>query len=170
MKPQRTDYPDYFENYIPLVKQETVLEALRETQQETLDFINSIDPALENFAYAEGKWTLKEVLIHCIDTERIFSTRALSYARGETQKAISYDENVYVAHSNAGARTLLDIAEEFNLVRSATLFMFKSFSEEALRAKGELPAGVTTTKAIGFTMCGHTIHHLQIIKERYLKQ
>jgi DinB family protein len=170
MRPQRSDYPDYFDNYVPLVKQDTIIDALADTKYDALEFIKSLDPALEDFAYADGKWTIKEVLIHCIDTERIFSTRALGIARGETQKALSYDENVYAANSHANERTFDDIAEEFELTRNSTLFLFHSFSEQVLALKGEFPAGATTVNAVGFTICGHTAHHLQVIRERYLKK
>jgi hypothetical protein len=170
MRPQRGDYPPYFENYIPLVKQNTVLDAIAETKQQALDFIRTIDPALENMAYAEGKWTIKEVIIHCMDTERVFSTRAMGFARGETQPALPYDENIYAAHSHAKERSLTNIAEEFECVMNATLALFKSFSNETLAAKGKFPAGITTVNAMGFAVCGHTLHHLNMIRERYLKK
>jgi len=169
MRPQTNEYPAYFENYIPLVKQQNVLEALAETKKTALEFISRIDPSLENFAYAEGKWTIKQVLIHCIDTERIFSTRAMGFARGETQKALSFDQNSYADNSHADARTLTDIAQEMDLVSSATLALFRSFSDQVLQAKGEFPSGSTTVNAIGFTICGHTLHHLNVMSERYLK-
>jgi len=169
MRPQRSEYPDYFHNYIPLAGQDTVIDALADTKADTLDFIKGLDPALGDFAYAPGKWTVKEVLIHCIDTERIFSARALGIARGEKQKALPYDENLYAANCDAAGREFGDIAEEFELVRNSTLFLFHSFSEKALAMTGEFPAGFTTVNAVGFTICGHTLHHLAVIKERYLK-
>lgn len=169
MRPQPSEIPSYFERYIKLVKHENVLGAMVDTKNACLELIRSIDASLENYSYAEGKWTIKEVLIHCIDTERVFSTRALGFARGETQKALSYDENIYAAHCEALSRSLVDIAEEYDAVTSSTISLFKSFSAKQLSALGDMPAGNGSVNAIGFTIVGHTIHHLSVIKERYLK-
>lgn len=169
MKPQQSDMPGYFENYIKLVKHESVLGAMVDTKNEMLELMRSINPNLENYAYAPSKWTVKEVLIHCMDTERIFSTRALGFARGEAQKALSYDENIYAPNSEAQLRTLNDIAEEYDAITNSTICLFKSFSEKKLAARGEMPSGWGTVNAIGFTICGHSIHHMNVLKERYLK-
>src|SRR5882724_7988590 len=169
MRPQAEDTPGYFQNYVKLVKQDNLINALTETKKEFLALIHSIDPKIENYAYAEGKWTIKEVIIHCMDTERIFSTRALGFARGETQKALSYNENIYAPNSEAALRTLKDIYEECDAITTSTFCLFKSFSEKSLAARGETPAGWATVNAIGYTICGHTTHHINILKERYLK-
>lgn len=169
MRPQRNDYPDYFDNYVPLVKQDNVLDAFVHTRQAALDLIRSVDPQMENFAYAEGKWTVKQVVLHCIDTERIFTARALGIARGETQRALPFDENVYAANSHAGARTLADIAAELESVSIASYVMYRSFSPDVLALRGEFPSGPTTVNAVGFTTCGHLLHHLDVLRQRYLK-
>lgn len=169
MKPSNADHPEYFRHYISLVKQNDINAAIRESSREVMDFVTSLDPKLGDYAYATGKWTLKEVLIHCIDTERIFSTRALCFARGERQKALSFDENAYAPNSEAQARTLQSIATEMASVQLSTLHLFGSFSDKTLAIKGETPAGPSTVNAIGFTICGHTLHHMAVIRERYLK-
>ncbi len=169
MKPQASEHPEYYGRYIDLVKEDQITEALAASSKAALSLIRGTDPALGDYAYADGKWTLKEVLIHCIDTERIFSTRALCFARGDGQKALSFDENTYAPNSEAHTRTLESIAREFECVSKATLELFKSFSEKTLALKGETPSGPSTVAAIGFTICGHTLHHMNIITERYLK-
>jgi hypothetical protein len=111
---------------------------------------------------------VKEVIIHCIDTERIFSARALGFARGETQQALSYDENVYAANSETQLRSLESIREEYEAVSHATYTLFNSFSNKVLSVKGHTPSGFCTVNGIGYTICGHTLHHVSVIKEKYL--
>ena len=160
---------DYLKKYISLVKEKNVLNALAESHLETLKLIESIPPNHENYSYSEGKWTIKEVLIHCMDTERIFCTRALSFARGETQPSQSFDENKYATNSEANLRLLSDIKEEWINLRTSTISLFKNFSSNKLFSKGIMPAGELTVNEIGIAISGHSLHHLFIIKERYLK-
>ncbi len=169
MRPVKEECPDYYWYYIGLTSQNDVVNALTETKKSTLDFIKSISPDLENFAYAEKKWTIKEVLIHCIDTERIFSARALTFARGDKQVPNSYDENLYGANCNAASRTFTDIIEEFEAVRQSNICLFRSFNHEILKKSGQSPSGPASVNSVGFTICGHTQHHFNIIKERYLQ-
>jgi len=160
---------DYLKKYISLVKEKNVLNALAESHLEALKLIESISPNQENYSYSEGKWTIKEVLIHCMDTERIFCTRALSFARGETQPSQSFDENKYATNSEANLRLLSDIKEEWNNLRGSTISLFRNFSSNKLFSKGIMPAGELTVNEIGIAISGHSLHHLFIIKERYLK-
>lgn len=170
MRPKKEEHPEYYNYYVDLVKQEDVVNALTETKKTSLDFIKNIPIELANYAYADGKWTTKQVLIHCIDTERIMATRALRFARGDSQKSTSFDENLYAANSHADLRSLKDIEEEFEAVRNATIALFRSFSFETIMAVGTSPSGIVTVNSIGYMICGHTQHHLNIIKERYLKK
>lgn len=169
MRPLNEDCPEYYNYYIGLIKESTVVDALKTTQESTIALIKSINEDLANFVYAEGKWTIKQLLVHCIDTERIFSTRALCFARGETQKAISFDENSYAENSDTFNRSMDDILKEFEAVRISSICLFKSFSQTTLNLKGFTPIGPATVNAIGFAICGHTEHHLNILRERYLK-
>jgi len=170
MRPQKDTYPIYYENYIPIVKQNTIKEALIANEKETLDFFNSIPENLADFAYEKGKWTIKEVLNHLIDTERVFSYRSLRFARKDGQLLPSYDQDPYVANAELEGRSLKDLIHEFETVRKATLSLFGSFSNEALLRIGLTAAGKASVNAIGFTICGHSIHHINVIKERYLKK
>lgn len=170
MRPKKEEHPEYYNYYIDLVKQEDVLNALIDTKKTSADFIKDIPTELANYVYQDTKWTVKQVLSHCVDTERIFSTRALSFSRGDSQKPLSFDENLYAANCHADLRSIKDIEEEFEAVRSSTILLFKSFSFETLMAKGDTPSGFATVNSLGFVICGHTLHHLNIIKDRYLKK
>jgi len=168
MRPHKGTYPAYYDNYIPLVKQEEIVLALTQNWKELKEFISTIPEEKENFAYAEGKWTIKQVLVHLIDTERIFSYRALRFARKDEQQPLPFEENDYAANAEVSNRTLEDILEEFENVRKASISLFKSFSQATLLLSGRTAMGPATVVSIGFTICGHATHHANVIKERYL--
>lgn len=168
MRPEKGTYPDYYGNYIPLVKQEDINVALAQNWNDVKAFVAGIPKEKEDYAYAEGKWTIKQVILHLVDTERIFSYRALRFARKDPQQPLPYDENKYADNADVSNRTLADIMDEFETMRKASSSLYKSFSEEALLRSGATYIGNTTPLAIGFTICGHVIHHLNVIKERYL--
>ena len=170
MRPAKGTYPDYYENYIPLVKQNSVLEALKADEKETIRFFSSIPSSKENYTYDLGKWSVKQVLNHVIDTERIFSYRALRFARKDDQINPSYEQDDYVAAAELTNRNLLDLVNEFESVRKATISLFNSFNDETLQRLGNTAAGKASVNAIGFTICGHNIHHINVVKERYLQK
>lgn len=168
MRPKPGSYPHYYENYIPLVKQDTILQAFKENEKEVINFFNSIPAAKENHAYADGKWTIKQLLCHLNDTERIFAYRCLRFARRDPQQLASYEEDHYAANCGVESRTLKDLVEEFESVRKSSIHLFKHFNEEDLLQTGLTPSGSSTVLAIGYTICGHTLHHINVVKERYL--
>lgn len=169
MKPVKGTYPDYYENYIPLVKQDNIMGALLENEKEILSFFGAIPENMGNHAYAEGKWSIKAVLNHINDTERIFSYRALRFARKDDAQPLSFEQDDYVANAELADRSLADLVLEFKTIRQATLSLYKSFSKEALERIGHTAAGKASVNAIGFTICGHSIHHINIVRDRYLK-
>lgn len=168
MRPERKDYIDYYDYYINLVSEGNIVSALQNDHKNTLSFINSISADKADHKYAENKWTIKQVLNHIIDTERIFSYRALRFSRGDAQTLLSYDENIYAANANLTNTDLKLLAEEFDAVRKATILQFKQLSDKELLLKGKTLSGENNVLAIGFVICGHTQHHVNIIKERYL--
>jgi uncharacterized damage-inducible protein DinB len=170
MRPKRESYPDYYENYIPLVKENDVLSALRNNEKETIDFFSSVNPELEAYSYEKGKWSIKEVLNHLIDTERIFSYRALRFARKDAQQPLPFEQDDYVANAELTGRSLKDLIHEFETVRRSSISLFESFHPEALERIGTTAAGKASVNAIGFTICGHNIHHMKVVRERYLKK
>jgi uncharacterized damage-inducible protein DinB len=169
MRPSRETYPDYYENYIPLVKENTIKEALLNNEKEILAFFKSIPSSKGDFAYAEGKWTIKGVLNHIIDTERIFSYRALRFARKDYQQPLPYEQDDYVANAELSERTLEDLIHEFETAREATISLYNSFGNDALQRIGQTAAGKASVNAIGYTICGHATHHINVLRERYLK-
>jgi len=162
-------YPDYFYNYIKLVENENLGDALKNQIPEIQSFFSSIDEEKRDYKYAEGKWTIKEVLQHIIDTERIFAYRALAFARKDVNTLPSFDENSYAKNSNADKRNWNELTEELMAVRKTTDFLFNSFSEEQLNTVGKASNYEMSVKALGYTIAGHLAHHVNVLKERYLK-
>ncbi len=167
MRPKAEDHIPYFSRYIELVPENDVISALENDQDAFLSFIKSIPEAKADHAYAPGKWTIKQVINHVIDTERIFSYRALCFARGEQQTLPSFEENDYAANANLSHTDLLMLAEEFDVVRRSTIFLFKQLGEKELLNKGAMASGITNVVSLGYTICGHGKHHVNVMKERY---
>jgi hypothetical protein len=169
MKPEKNTYPDYYNLYIPLVTADNVIDGLIVNQGEVGNLILSIPDNKSQYSYAQGKWTIKQVINHITDTERIIAYRALRFARKDPQQPLAFEEDHYAANSELDNRSMADLQEEFNNVRKATLSLFKSFSEKTLMLKGNTTMGDTTVLALGYLIAGHSKHHLNVIKERYLK-
>jgi hypothetical protein len=164
---QTTTNNNFFERYTSLVKEENINEAFQHQSQILEDFYNKISEEKSMYAYAEGKWTLKEMLQHMIDTERIFSYRALAIARKEMATLPGYDEDVYANNSDANRRTWASLVEEMNAVRKATILMFASFTETMLNNNGKFSSAEGTPNMLGFICVGHVYHHIKIAEERY---
>lgn len=167
-KPLIGDYPPLFENYILLVNENNISEALKNQYQPAVNVLQGITEQKSVFAYAPGKWTIKELMQHIIDAERIFSYRALCIARGEQQELPGFDENEYAAKANATARKWDDLLNEFVSVRNSTKILYKSFTDEMLKARGTTNGNAVTVNSLGFITAGHLQHHLVVLEERYL--
>ena len=139
-----------------------------EEKKRFVELINEVPENKLSFAYAEGKWTLAELLMHIIDAERVFQYRALRFARNDKTPMAGFDQNDYVPECNAKGRSKKDLLEEYAAVRESTILLFQSFDEEALKRVGNASGSDMSTRAMGFIICGHQAHHLNIIKERYL--
>ena len=163
-----TIFPGYFQKYIDLVPEDDLATAFKNQAQDARQLLNSITEEKSNFGYAEGKWTLKELLQHLIDGERIFAYRALCFARKEQQSLPGFDENEYADNSFANQRSWQSLVDEFFLVRKTSEILFDSFTQEALVNVGTANDNPATAESFGFTMVGHVTHHLNVIKERYL--
>ncbi len=167
-KPSPTSYPGYFKKYIDQVPEEDLLAAFSNQHALINDFLSSISEDKSAHAYAAGKWTIKEVLQHMIDTERIFNYRALCFARKETASLPGFEENDYAANSDANSRTWKSLVDEFMAVRHATELMFGSFTTGALANSGTSNNNAVTVGSLGFITLGHFYHHKKVIEERYL--
>lgn len=168
-KPELNEHPPYYTYYINLVNTEYGVKALENQIIEMQQFIGSVPVEKEEYRYAEGKWTVKEVLGHICDVERILGYRALCIARGEQKELPGFDENHYVLNGHFNKRSLYDLAHEFSIVRESNIAMFKSFDETTLDKKGTANKNTMSVRSILFMIAGHEKHHINVIKERYLK-
>jgi len=168
MKPSTTTYPAYFQRYINQVKEDDLTLAFKNQMPAAEIFFQSISEELSKRKYAEDKWTIKEVLQHIIDAERVFSYRAMCFARKEQTMLPSFDENSYAINSNANDRTWNEMIEEFTATRKATEYLFNSFTDDALNTVGKASDYTISVAALGFITVGHVEHHIRIIQERYI--
>ncbi len=165
-RPQIQEYPEWGNTYISKVEGD-IIEILTAQAEDFPSFINSIlDKA--DYAYAPGKWTIKELMGHMIDTERILVYRLLCFARGEKASLPGFEEDDYVASAHFAADNLLNMTEEFRLLRKANLYLIRSLNEEELSRAGSANGKQMTARSLVFIIAGHVIHHTQVIKDRYL--
>jgi uncharacterized damage-inducible protein DinB len=160
--------PTFYKGYVKLVTHPDVIQALRISGYRTMEIIHSIPEAKSDFRYADGKWTIREVLCHMLDAERIFTYRALRFARNDKTALSGFDENAYAAHLNAEGRSLAQIGDEMEHLRTATVDLFKSFTPEMLTRKGTANNNELSVGALGIIIAGHETHHGKVLKERYL--
>ena len=166
----KTEYTPYFEQYLELVgfDNKTIIENLESSQIAFEKVFRNLPEEKHVFSYALGKWTIKELIQHIIDTERIFSFRALSFARNDQTAMPGFDHDAFVANDNANERDYYDLLDEMKVLRTSTIQLFKSFSEEALLRMGVASNNKISVRALGYLFSGHQIHHLNIVNERYL--
>lgn len=166
---QPTEYASYYEAYINQVSDEyTLTEELEISVHRLIKFVQEIPLDKFDYRYEEGKWTIKDILQHLIDAERIFSYRALRFARNDKTELASFEENIYAEEANANKRSIMDLLTEMAVVRQATLSLFKTFSQEELMRNGIASSNPMSVRALGFVIIGHQNHHQRIFKERYL--
>ena len=165
-RPQTQDYPEWYENYISLV-QGDVIEFLEKQGTDFPTFLNNLIEKAD-YAYAPGKWTIKEMVGHIIDTERIMVFRLTCFARNETAALPGFEEDAYVKSAHFSDRSLFSLSEEFMALRKANMFLFKSLNEDDLGKGGNANGNQISVRALVFILAGHVIHHTNIIKERYL--
>ena len=167
-RPAPSEYVPYFARYVDLVPGGDVLDLLRRQVDETAAVVGKLSERDGDFRYAEGKWSIKEVVGHIADTERIFVYRALCFARREAAGLPGFDENEYVRHADFPSRSLKELLSEFRTVRAATLSFFSSCGEEALMRRGTANRREYTVRAVAYIIAGHERHHAGILAERYL--
>jgi len=160
--------PFYQQRYIDAATGTSIAELIANHSDGLIDFINAIPEEKAEYSYADGKWTVKQLLQHIIDTERIFAYRALCISRNEPFPLPGFDEDSYAANAPATHRTLASLKEEFALVRQSTDILLTSFTEEQLNRRGVTSNYIITVNALCFIIFGHIIHHKTILQERYL--
>lgn len=164
------EYASYYKQYIELVENngKSILDNLMNSQKEFDTVLRNLPVEKQNVAYAEGKWTIKELVQHVIDTERIFCYRALCFARNDKTSLPGFDQDIFAENVNANARNYDDLLDEMDLLRKGSIALFKSFSDEALLRIGIGSGNNMSVRAIGYLFSGHQMHHLNVVKERYL--
>ena len=163
------EYASYYETYIRQVSDEyTLIEELEISQHRLIKFVQNIPMDKFDYRYEEGKWTIKDILQHLIDSERIFAYRALRFSRTDITPLASFDENAYVEQANGNGRSIMDLLTELAVVRQSSLSLFKTFTQEQLSRKGVASDCSMSVRALGFVIIGHQNHHQMVFEERYL--
>ena len=168
MRPNKDALEEYYHQYIDLVKGDDLAAEMGNSQRITQELLGSINPDKETYRYADGKWSIREIIGHLIDSERVFNYRALRFARDDNTELHGFEHNDYATASKANDRSLTDLAAEYTQVRGATMSLFSTFDEEMLEKGGVANGSKATVLGLGFVIVGHEIHHTNVIKERYL--
>jgi len=167
-KPQPDEYPAYAAAYVDMVPEGPIIEMLEYLRDNTYNFFSRMTAAQADHAYAEGKWTLKEVLGHLIDTERVFAFRALCFSRGDKSPLPGFEQDDYVANSAYDIRSIQSLANEFKAVRESTIYLYNSFTTEQSELFGTANNNPISVRALVYMTVGHELHHLKIVKEKYI--
>ena len=172
MKPsqlQSNEYAPYYANFISNISDEyTLIEELEIALHRFIKFVQNLPMDKFDYRYAEGKWTIKDIIQHLIDCERVFSYRALRIARNDATKLPGFEEDDYVIEANANQRSIMELLTELSAVRHSTIYLFKTFNTEQLFRIGIASDNAISVRAIGFVIIGHQNHHQRVFEERYL--
>lgn len=167
MRPKPEEYGEYYQAYIDQVGSGDILEILKDQMHETYTLINTLTSKQARYQYADGKWTVKEVIGHLIDSERIFAYRGLCFARDETKSLPGFDQDAYVAEGNFRERSLQSLGDEYFSLRNSTIVMFDSFTENILLRKGTANDNTFSVRALAYIIAGHEKHHLKVLEDNY---
>jgi hypothetical protein len=167
-KPATTEYASYYEKYVSLVPSGDILENLEQQKRDTIELLRGLTAEQAEFRYAPDKWSIKELVGHVVDAERIFAYRALRFARGDQNSLTGFDQDPYVRNGNFANRSLDDLAQEFDHVRSANILMMRAFDDAAWNRRGVASENEVSVKALAYIMAGHELHHMGILRTRYL--
>jgi len=168
-KPALTEHAPEFSNYVALVGEGDIIQTLERQIENSLSLLRTIPSDKANFRYAPEKWSVKELLGHLIDSERIFSYRALRFARNDQTPLPGYEQNDYVRNADFDRRNLADMAEEFATVRRATIQLFRSLNETDWMRRGKANENDISVRALAYIIAGHELHHMEVLRTRYLQ-
>jgi hypothetical protein len=168
VKPESSEYAPSYQPYMELVPEGDVVSILQRQLGESLEVLRGIDETQAGYRYAPDKWSIKQLLGHLIDGERVFSYRALRFARNDAQPLTGFDQDVFVKGANFDARVFADLVDEFEHVRQATIDLFKPLSDEEWLRRGIANDDEITVRALAYALAGHETHHMTILKTRYL--
>jgi len=167
-RPTKEEYGGHFDTYINAVPEGNIVDILAEDLKSTSEFLSDLPLEKAEYRYAADKWTIKEVIGHIADTERIMSYRLLRIARGDSTPLPGFDQDEYMKHVNFNASSLTDLIADYIAVRKATLTLVQSLADEAWARTGTASNSVMSVKALAYVIAGHGIHHIRIVKDRYL--
>ncbi len=164
------EYASFYQPYIDILDNNSkgVIKNLEDSIRQALLLLEDLSEEKQYYRYDDGKWTIKELIQHIIDTERVFAYRTLAFARNDATSLPGFDENDYVLHSNSNLRPYHDLILELKTVRTSSILLFKSLDNSDLEKTGVASGKLISVKALGYITSGHLLHHLKIIKERYL--
>jgi hypothetical protein len=168
--PSTDEFPPFYQGYIARVERPDVVPALRQQGRETLEWLGALPPEAIDYSYAPGKWTVREIVGHIIDTERVMIYRALCFARGEEAHLPGMDQEAFVQNARYAHRSWESFLEEYQAVRQATYQFFKHLHPDDWLCTGLASIGEFTVRALAFIVAGHELHHLKILNERYLSK
>jgi hypothetical protein len=166
-RPQADEHLPYYSKYIDRVPDGDLVALLREQLMDTVALLQTVPRDREDYAYAPGKWTIKEVVGHMIDTERVMGYRALSIGRGDSANLPGFDENAWVPAANFGRRALADLLDDFQVVRAGSIHLARSLDDAALVRRGQANGAAVTPRALFYIIAGHERHHVALFRERY---
>ncbi len=167
-RPETDEFAPYYNTYVSLIKDEDIMSILGGQTAELSGLISGLPESKGTFAYADGKWTLKEVLSHLIDGERMFAYRLLRISRGDETPIEGFEQDGYIENSNANNRPFSELLEEFDLQRRSNLLLLSNLDEAGSKRMGTASNNPISARALVYIMAGHVRHHLGILKERYL--
>jgi hypothetical protein len=167
-KPEKKEIPEYYRSYVDLTAGDDLISELIQSMNDTISIFSSFPSEKENFSYAEGKWTVKELFIHLIDAERIMQYRALRFARKDVTGLHGFEQNDYVPNSGAANRSICSVVDEYKSVRMSTIELFRNLNEGMFDFKGKANNVLLSPRILGWIIAGHNLHHCNIIKERYI--
>jgi hypothetical protein len=167
-RPQASEYAPYYEKYISRVPDGDIVGTLGKQLEETLALIHGIPESRGDFRYAEGKWSIKELLGHVIDSERVFAYRALRFGRGDTTPLSGFEQDDFVRGADFNKRSLSDLAEEFEHVRRSTILLLANLDASAWDRRGAANDNEVSVRGLAFIVAGHERHHVEVLRTRYL--
>lgn len=167
-RPDKSEYAEYYHKYVQGVPEGNITDILEDQLNSTVEFLSGISEDKSLFRYEQNKWSIREVLGHIIDSERVFAYRALRFSRGDQKPLQGFDENHYINNSSYNSISLQLLIEEFFHLRKSTIALFRSMQNEMWLNKGTASGYDVTVRGLAYIIVGHTEHHLRIIKERYL--
>jgi hypothetical protein len=160
--------PEYYQSYLRFLKEESVVEHLKSSAEEFNYLLNTFSNEKAEYKYAENKWSVKDLIQHVIDTERVFAYRAMRFSRSDDIDLPGFDQDQYVVHASADRRDIKDLMSEFTSTRYSTISFFNSLNENDLKKTGIASEAEFSVEMLGYIISGHLLHHLEIIREKYI--